>query len=58
MFNDIKILKINRFSDNRGYLWTVWRKKIFKNLKFNHDKVSVSKKILLEDFIVTSSPGN
>ena len=44
MFNDIKILKINRFSDHRGYLWTVWRKKIFKNLKFNHDKVSVSKK--------------
>ena len=44
MFNDIKIIKINTFSDHRGYLWTVWDKKLFKNLKFNHDKVSVSKK--------------
>ena len=44
MFNDIKIIKINKFSDDRGYLWTIWEKKIFQNLKFNHDKVSVSKK--------------
>ena len=58
MFNDIKIIKINKFSDDRGYLWTIWEKKIFQNLKFNHDKVSVSKKIVLEDFIVTSNLGS
>lgn len=44
MFKDIKILEIKTFKDNRGYLWSVWEKKLFKNKKFNHDKVSISKK--------------
>ena len=30
MFNDIKVINTDKFSDHRGYLWTVWEKKIFK----------------------------
>jgi dTDP-4-dehydrorhamnose 3,5-epimerase len=44
MLNDIKVINVDKFSDHRGYLWTVWKSKKIKNLKFNHDKVSISKK--------------
>ena len=44
MFKDIKICKSNNFKDNRGLLWTTWKKGLFKGIKFNHDKFSLSKK--------------
>ena len=50
MFNDIKIITQNSFKDKRGLLWTTWKKGIFKNIKFNHDKFSLSKKNTLRGF--------
>ena len=50
MFNDIKIIKQNNFKDKRGLLWTTWKKGIFKKIKFNHDKFSLSKKNTLRGF--------
>lgn len=44
MFNDIKIINQSNFKDQRGLLWTSWKKGIFKKIKFNHDKFSLSKK--------------
>ena len=44
MKKNIKIKTRNNFSDNRGLLWTSWEKKDFNNIKFNHDKFSISKK--------------
>ena len=45
----IKIFKKDFHRDQRGDLWTLWNKKDGKtnNLKFNHDKVSTSKKNVL-----------
>ena len=50
MFNDIKIITQNNFKDKRGLLWTTWKKGTFKNIKFNHDKFSLSKKNTLRGF--------
>lgn len=47
MKKNIKIKIRNNFSDNRGLLWTSWEKKDFNNIKFNHDKFSISKKNVL-----------
>ena len=47
MKKNIKIKTRNNFSDNRGLLWTSWEKKDFNNIKFNHDKFSISKKNVL-----------
>ena len=44
MFKDIKVLKNSAFKDKRGMHWTTWKKGIFKKIKFNHDKFSVSYK--------------
>ena len=43
MFEDIKIIKNSQFKDNRGLLWSTWKKGVFANMKFNHDKFSLSK---------------
>ena len=40
----LKVIKNSTFKDNRGFYWTTWKKGIFKNFKFNHDKFSISKK--------------
>ena len=50
MFNDIKIITNNNFKDKRGLLWTTWKKGVFKNIRFNHDKFSLSKKKTLRGF--------
>ena len=50
MFNDIKIITNNNFKDKRGLLWTTWKKGVFKNIKFNHDKFSLSKKKTIRGF--------
>lgn len=46
--SDVKILETDFFKDERGELWTIWNEKEFKpKLKFNHDKVAVSRKHVL-----------
>ena len=50
MFNDIKILNPSSSRDKRGLLWTTWKKGLFKNIKFNHDKFSLSKRNTLRGF--------
>jgi dTDP-4-dehydrorhamnose 3,5-epimerase len=45
---DIKINIPSYHSDLRGELWTIWNEEEFEpKLKFNHDKVAVSKKNVL-----------
>lgn len=44
MLKDVKVINCSNFKDKRGFLWTVWEKNLFKNIFFNHDKVSISKK--------------
>jgi dTDP-4-dehydrorhamnose 3,5-epimerase len=44
VFNDIKIITQSNFKDKRGLLWTTWKNGLFKKIKFNHDKFSLSKK--------------
>ena len=43
----IKKIKHSKFIDHRGYYWTSWKKGIIKNIKFKHDKFSLSKKNVL-----------
>ena len=43
----LKIIKNSSFKDNRGFYWTTWKKGTLKNLEFNHDKFSISKKKVL-----------
>ena len=50
MSKDIKIIKKSVFKDLRGRLWTSWKKTDHKNLKFNKDKFSISKKNTLRGF--------
>lgn len=47
MLKDIKIYKSDKFIDNRGSLWTSWKKNKKYKVVFNHDKFSVSKKNVL-----------
>lgn len=45
---EIKLIENSHFSDFRGDLWTIWNESDFEpKLKFNHDKVSKSKKNVL-----------
>jgi len=44
---NVKEKKLSQFIDHRGYYWTTWNKKTFRNIKFNHDKFSISKKNVL-----------
>ena len=50
MIKDIKIIKNKAFKDERGQLWTSWKKSSFNKVKFNHDKFSLSKKNTLRGF--------
>ena len=49
MLKNFKIIKKSNFKDSRGLLWTTWKRNTFKNIKFNHDKFSISKKNVLRD---------
>ena len=40
----VKIIKYDRFIDLRGSIWTTYLENKIKNIKFNHDKFSVSYK--------------
>ena len=44
------IKKISNFKDNRGFYWSTWKKNDFKEIIFNHDKFSISKKNVLRGF--------
>jgi len=46
---NFKVKKIinSSFKDHRGYYWTSWKKGNLKNINFNHDKFSLSKKNVL-----------
>ena len=43
----VKKLMNRSFKDLRGYYWTSWKRGVLKNLKFKHDKFSLSKKNVL-----------
>ena len=47
MFYKVKKYKNDAFKDLRGYYWTSWKKGNIKNIKFKHDKFSLSKKNVL-----------
>ena len=47
MLPKIKKIRSEAFVDRRGYLWTSWEEGVFKKIKFNHDKFSLSKKNVL-----------
>ena len=40
MFKDIQIIKNSSFKDNRGFLWTTWKKGVFNKIKFNFGKLA------------------
>ena len=44
---NVKVYKNASFKDNRGYYWTSWKRGVIKNIKFKHDKFSLSKKNVL-----------
>ena len=49
MFSEeVKVFTPDVFTDYRGELWTTWKKDEFSNkfpkIKFNHDKVSTSRR--------------
>ena len=47
MLKNLKEFYHDAYIDNRGYYWTSWKISEFKNIKFNHDKFSISKKNVL-----------
>ena len=57
MSKNFKIIKNSTFKDERGQLWTTWKKGLFNKVIFNHDKFSLSKKILSEVFTVILNLG-
>ena len=47
MLFKVKVFKNTSFKDHRGYYWTSWKRGSINNIKFNHDKFSLSKKKVL-----------
>ena len=47
---EITYLKPMKFKDFRGEIWTSWEKNLFKNLNFNLDKFTISKRNVLRGF--------
>jgi len=47
---EVKHFRVDAFKDFRGQIWTTWEKKYFKNINFNRDKFSISKKNVLRGF--------
>jgi dTDP-4-dehydrorhamnose 3,5-epimerase len=46
IFDEVKIMENDAHEDFRGELWTLWKKddNFVGGIKFNHDKVSISRK--------------
>jgi len=47
---EIKYFNSKVFKDSRGKIWTSWDKDFFRNIKFNLDKFTTSKKNVLRGF--------
>lgn len=47
---EIKYFQSKVFKDSRGKIWTSWDKNFFRNIKFNLDKFTTSKKNVLRGF--------
>ncbi len=47
MLDEIKVFENDAGIDERGSIWTTWKKDEWKDLDFNHDKFSISKKNVL-----------
>ncbi len=47
ILRDVKVYVPDVHMDERGDLWTIWKKGQFSDLEFNHDKVSTSKASVL-----------
>ena len=47
---EIKYFHSKVFKDSRGKIWTSWNKDFFRNIKFNLDKFTTSKKNVLRGF--------
>tara|TARA_B100000212_G_scaffold83176_1_gene60146 strand:- start:133 stop:630 length:498 start_codon:yes stop_codon:yes gene_type:complete len=47
---EIKYFHSKVFKDSRGKIWTSWDKNFFRNIKFNLDKFTTSKKNVLRGF--------
>ena len=47
---ELKYIKNSSFKDLRGEIWTFWKQNYFKNLTFNLDKFTISKKNVLRGF--------
>ena len=47
MIKEIKVFKNSTFHDKRGFYWSTWQKGFLKQIKFNHDKFSISKRKVL-----------
>ena len=43
----IKVFKNSTSQDKRGFYWSTWKKGFLKQIKFNHDKFSISKRKVL-----------
>lgn len=54
----IKFNSNSAFKDKRGLYWTSWKNKKNSKINFNHDKFSLSKKMLLEVYMGTLNLGN
>jgi len=50
ILKEVKYFKPKIFKDFRGQIWTSWEKNYFKNLNFNLDKFTSSKKNVLRGF--------
>ena len=46
MLNEIKVFENDAGIDERGSIWTTWKKNEWKDMDFNHDKFSISKQII------------
>ena len=46
----VKTITHDSFEDHRGSYWTLWKSGEFKNLNFNHEKISYSKKNVLRGY--------
>ena len=47
MLNEIKVFENDAGIDERGSIWTTWKKNEWKDMDFNHDKFSISKQNVL-----------
>ena len=50
LLKEIKYFSADYFKDFRGEIWTNWSNDYFKNIKFNLDKFTYSKKNVLRGF--------